>query len=120
MNRTVMRASLIATTATAILLWGCADTYYSGYAYAEPAYYDGYYGPYYDGYWGPDGFYFFDVRVNNFVRDDDRHFRRDVSPGFRQVPRTRTNVARAMRTAPPPREFRGAPQGRGVMRERRG
>jgi hypothetical protein len=112
------RASLIVTAAAAVLLSGCADTYYSDYAYAQPAYYDGYYGPYYDGYWGPDGFFFFDVRVNKFVRDDGRHFRREASPGFQQIPRAR--VARGMRAAPPPRALGGAPRGGGAMRERRG
>jgi hypothetical protein len=118
MNRTLRRASLIAMAATAILLSGCANTYYSDYTYAQPVYYDGYYGPYYDGYWGPDGFFFFDVRVNKFVRDDGRHFRREASPGFQQIPRTRANVARAMRPVPPPRV--AGPRGGGGARERRG
>ncbi len=47
-------------------------------------YYDGYYGPYTDGYWSDDG-YFYYSSGGRFVRDDNRHFRRDTAPGFAKV-----------------------------------
>jgi len=46
-------------------------------------YYDDYYGPVYDGYWGGDGwFYYRSGRDRPFVRDEQRHFRRDHADGY--------------------------------------
>ena len=119
MNRSINRAFLIATAATAILLSGCAYSPYSaeaGVAYAVPAYYDGFYGPYWDGYWGGDGFfYFYDVHERHFHRDDGHHFRHDQAPGFAGIPHR--NVARGM-PVNPSHAF-GGPV-RGAARERRG
>ena len=116
MNRSVSRALLIATAATAILA-GCAYTPNPDTAYAVSVYYDGFYGPYWDGYWGVDGvFYFYDVHDHHFHRDDGHHFRRDQSPGFAGIPHR--NVARGMQ-GNPSHVFGGAVRGGGA-RERRG
>jgi hypothetical protein len=49
-------------------------------------FYDDYYGPFYDGYWGPDGFFYYSVGIGHpFIRDDGRHFRRDIAPGYHPV-----------------------------------
>jgi hypothetical protein len=49
-------------------------------------FYDDYYGPFYDGYWGPDGFFYYSDGVGHpFRRDDARHFRRDLAPGYHPV-----------------------------------
>jgi len=81
----------LATAAAALALSACADDYYydnHGYGYGgSPYYYDGYYdgfyGPTYSGYWGGDGFFYYSRgRDHVFIRDEGRHFRRDVSPGF--------------------------------------
>jgi len=49
-------------------------------------YYDDYYGPFYDGYWGQDGFFYYsDGPGHPFRRDEGRHFRRDLAPGYHAV-----------------------------------
>ena len=120
MNRSVNRALLVATAATAILLSGCAYTAYPGdvnVAYA-PGYYDGFYGPYWDGYWGVDGaFYFYDVHDHHFHRDNGHHFRHDQAPGFAGIPHR--NVARGLQ-GHPSHAFGGPVRGGGGPRERRG
>src|SRR5689334_21117946 len=118
MNRSLNRALLIATAATAILLSACATTPYPAYA-GYYGYYDGDYGPYWDGYWGTDGFfYFFDVHANHFRRDDDHHFRHYMAPGFAGVTPHR-NFAQAM-PGNPPRVSGGPVDGGGGAREQRG
>ena len=122
MTNSLKRAFLICTTASAILLSGCAyDRYaYSAggdVAYGVPVYYDGFYGPYWDGYWGPDGFfYFYDNVGRRYHRDDGHHFRRDAANGYHSVaPRTAGGGFRSPLSGAAPRvELDGA------MRERRG
>lgn len=82
-----MRKMLIAAALGGMLvLPACADTGYYGAGYgggyrAADVYYDGFYGPYTDGYWGPDAFFYYRGADGRFIRDQDRHFRRQMFGG---------------------------------------
>ena len=84
-----MKAFVIAAVAGAALLTtACANDYYGprhfhdgrgGYA----VYYDDHYGPVRDGRWGEDGYYYYRTGDRDaYVRDDERHFRRDAYEGY--------------------------------------
>ena len=70
-------------------------------AVERDAYYDDHYGPFYNGYWAASGDYYYATAPNRpYVRDDGRHFRRVMLPGFRPVEGfvgTRSNGATAAR-----------------------
>jgi len=85
-----MRTILTVGTA-ALMLSACMgprhETVAVGVSVGGPAFdgwYDGYYGPYTDGYWSDDGFFYYSSG-GGYVRDNDRHFRRDTAPGFTHV-----------------------------------
>ncbi len=60
-----------------------APTYSSGSIWYD-AYYDDFYGPVYGGYWAPDGYFWYQSRIGaSYVRDHDRHFRRDDFRGYK-------------------------------------
>jgi hypothetical protein len=107
----MLRRTLFAAGAAAVLLGGCGYGYYDRYGYYDHdyvgtrvgyydgygdrydpyydrvnVYYDGYYGPYYDGYWGVDGFFYFsDSDGHRWTRDTSGHFRRTQDSGFMPV-----------------------------------
>jgi hypothetical protein len=83
--------TILTIGAAALILCACVgprhETVAAGVSAGGPVYdgwYDGYYGPYTDGYWGDDGFFYYSSG-GTFVRDNDRHFRRDTAPGFAHV-----------------------------------
>ncbi len=50
------------------------------------AWYDDFYGPVYGGYWAPDGYFWYQTRLGGtYIRDYDRHFRRDSYRGYRSI-----------------------------------
>jgi hypothetical protein len=79
-----MRKMLIAAALGGMMILpACADTGYYGASYgggyrAGDVYYDGYYGAYTDGYWGPDAYFYYRGGDGRFLRDDSRHFRREM------------------------------------------
>jgi hypothetical protein len=81
-----MRKMLIAAALGGMLILpACAydggGAYYgAGYGGAD-VYYDNYYGPYTDGYWGPDAYFYYRGADGRFLRDQDRHFRRQMYGG---------------------------------------
>jgi hypothetical protein len=86
-----MKTALFAIAAATLGLAACADDYYGRgygpsygpYGGADLVYYDSFYGPYYNGYWAPDGFFYYSSgRGRPYVRDEGRHFRRDVASGY--------------------------------------
>jgi len=83
-----MRKMLIAAALGGLLILpACADGAYYGAGYygsgygAADVYYDNYYGPYTDGYWGPDAYFYYRSADGRFLRDQDRHFRREMWSG---------------------------------------
>src|SRR6185436_3789061 len=61
--------------------YGGSGYYDGGLIYNEP-FYDSFYGPIYDGYWGPDNYFYYQLRIGGgYVRDYNRHFRRDYFSG---------------------------------------
>ena len=88
------RIGLVAVT-TAVLLSGCAGTYFGGGGgYGGPGavaavgydgYYDDFYGPFNDGYWGGDGGYYYRGQDNQYHRDTGNHFSRVATQGMHPV-----------------------------------
>jgi len=78
-----MRRMLIAAALGGMLILpACADTGYYGAGYGRAdVYYDNYYGPYTDGYWGPDAYFYYRSGDGRFLRDEGRHFRREMWGG---------------------------------------
>jgi hypothetical protein len=65
-----------------MILPACAEgAYYGAEAGPPDVYYDSFYGPYTDGYWGPDAFFYYRGGDGNFIRDENRHFRREMFSG---------------------------------------
>ena len=78
-----MKKTLLAAGAFSALiaLSACADGgygYYGASVSDNNVYYDGFYGPYADGYWGPDAAFYYRGGDGRFLRDDSRHFRREM------------------------------------------
>lgn len=81
LSRHFIRASALALALSA--LGACETGYGYGGSYYE-GYYDDYYGPVRHGYWADDGFFYYrSQRDRGYVRDEDRHFRRDPDSGGR-------------------------------------
>ena len=77
------KLAIALAASAALLISACASAGYSGAAYYD-GYYDNGYGRVWSGYWGPDShFYYATRRGHPFVRDDAHHFRRDPGEGFR-------------------------------------
>ena len=86
MKRSILTAAAITG---ALVLGACGGGYGPSGPYADVdfnGYYDDYYGPFYGGYWGEGGVFFYaDKDGRHFHRDNDHHFRSEVSNGFHPI-----------------------------------